>query len=194
TRLYLTDGTAASSNSAAPNAAQFWRTDNANQAAATLLATESAGSTEPLASTVGPQVYNGWQKLSSNSTASPYYATINFCTAQCWYDEDVYTPAGLPDTVYVIGSYLYGEQPCNTKGVGCGNGRSNGRAVLYSTTAGDPDAAGNDRTFTDMTVDNQEQPADWCALGYAGLSNCTHSHDSIHPDEHAIAINPSNPT
>ena len=22
---------------------------------------------------------------------------------QCWYDEDVYTPAGLPDTVYVIG-------------------------------------------------------------------------------------------
>src|SRR5207253_1897870 len=74
TRLYLTDGTAASSNSSAPNAAQFWRTDNSNQSAAALLATESAGSTEPPASTVGPQYYNGWQKLSSNTTASPYYA------------------------------------------------------------------------------------------------------------------------
>src|SRR5437016_2914542 len=148
TRLYLTDGTAASSNSAAPNAAQFWRTDNSNQSAAALLATESAGSTEPPASTVGPQYYNGWQKLSSNTTASPYYATINFCTGQCWYDEDVYTPADFPDTVYVIGSYLYGEQPCNTKGVGCGNGRSNGRAVLYSTTAGDPEPV----TTSDSTV------------------------------------------
>ena len=63
----------------------------------------------------------------------------------------------MPDTVYVIGSYLYGELPCNTKGVGCGNGRSNGRAVLYSTTAGDPDRHDADgtattRTFTDLTV------------------------------------------
>ena len=45
----------------------------------------------------------------------------------------------MPDTVYVIGAFQYGELPCNTKGVGCGNGRSNGRDVLYSTTAGDPD-------------------------------------------------------
>src|SRR5438477_4131228 len=173
TRLYLTDGTAASSNSAAPNAAQFWRTDNSNQSAAALLASESAGSTEPPASTVGPQFYNGWQKLSSNTTASPYYATINFCTGQCWYDEDVYTPADFPDTVYVIGSYLYGEQPCNTKGVGCGNGRSNGRAVLYSTTGGDPEpvtpsgSTATTRTFTDLTYDTQNQPANWCALGNA---------------------------
>ncbi len=59
----------------------------------------------------------------------------------------------MPDTVYVIGAFQYGELPCNTNGVGCGNGRSNGRAVLYSDTAGDPDAAHNLRTFTDLTAD-----------------------------------------
>src|SRR5213082_966993 len=206
TRLYLTDGTAASSNSSAPNAAQFWRTDNSNQSAAALLATESAGSTEPPASTVGPQYYNGWQKLTSNTTASPYYPTFNFCTGQCWYDEDVYTPAGMPDTVYVIGSFLYGEVPCNTKGVGCGNGRSNGRAVLYSTTAGDPDASAPgtavNRTFVDLTYDNQNQPASWCSLDGAELAQggvtppfqCLWAPDGIHPDQHVVLVNPSNPT
>ena len=78
----------------------------------------------------------------------------------------------MPDTVYVLGSYNYGELPCNTKGVGCGNGRSNGRAVLYSTTAGDPDASATgtalNRTFTDLTFDMQNDPsATWCALGGA---------------------------
>src|SRR5438477_3511520 len=170
TRIYLTDGTAASSDPTAANAANFWRTDNAGQTAAALLASQAAGSTVPPDTTVGPQVYNGWQKLSSNTTASPYFATINFCTGQCWYDEDVYTPTGLPDTVYVIGSYNYGEIPCNTKGVGRGHGRSNGRAVLYSTTAGDPDAAATgaalNRTFTDLTFDTQNDPsATWCSLG-----------------------------
>src|SRR5437762_3277328 len=209
TRLYLTDGTAASSDSTAPNAAQFWRTDNSNQSAAALLASESAGSTEPPASTVGPQFYNGWQKLSSNTTASPYYATMNFCTGQCWYDENVYTPAGLPDTVYVIGSYNYGEQPCNTKGVGCGSGRSNGRAVLYSTTAGDPESVTpvnstpTTRTFTDLTYDMQNTPASWCGLGefgealFGGVSanlSCLCAPNNIHPDQHAIVVNPSNPT
>ena len=66
----------------------------------------------------------------------------------------------MPDTVYVIGSNQYGEQPCDTKGVGCGNGRSNGREVLYSTTAGDPDGAAttrrHDRTFTDLTLRRPE--------------------------------------
>ena len=69
----------------------------------------------------------------------------------------------MPDTVYVLGSYNYGELPCNTKGVGCGNGRSNGRAVLYSTTAGDPDASATgtalNRTFTDLTFDMQNDPS-----------------------------------
>jgi hypothetical protein len=193
TRLYLTDGTANANGILSPTAAQFWRTDNANQPAAALLASEAAGATEPAGNgNPFPATYNGWQKLTSQTTASPYFATDDFCTGQCWYDSDVYTPEGMPDTVYVIGSYTYGELPCNTKGVGCGNGRSNGRAVLYSNTAGDPDAANNNRTFTDLTYDNQDNPASWCAL--QGISPCLRAPNSIHPDQHTIVINPSNPT
>jgi hypothetical protein len=201
TRIYLTEGTAG-----AP-AANFWRTDNANQTAAALLATQATGGTTPPGNgNAFPANYNGWQMLTSASTASPYYATTAFCTAQCWYDQNVYTPTGMPDTVYVIGSYSYGELPCNTKGVGCGNGRSNGRAVLYSNTAGDPDAAatgaGVHRTFTDLTFDAQDNPADWCALGenqepFGGVTapfQCAWAPGGIHPDQHQIAINPGNPT
>src|SRR5438552_1069884 len=98
TRIYLTDGTAASSNPLAANAANFWRTDNAGQTAAALLASQAAGSTVPPDTTVGPQAYNGWQKLSSNTTASPHVATVTLGTGQCRYDEEVSTPAGLHDT------------------------------------------------------------------------------------------------
>ena len=204
TRIYLTDGTAASSNPAAANAANFWRTDNAGQTAAALRASQAAGATVPPGNgNPFPALYNGWQLLTAKVTSSPYYATDNFCTGQCWYDEEVYTPAGLPDTVYVIGSYNYGEQPCNTKGVGCGNGRSNGRAVMYSTTAGDPDAsaAGTavNRTFTDLTYDTQNQAsATWCALGANSVTTpgfeCLWAPNNIHPDQHAVVVNPSNPT
>ena len=142
TRVYLLDGTANGGGSGSATAGNFWRTDNANQSAAALLASQAAGSTVPPGlGNPFPAAYNGWQVLTAKTTASPYYATDDTCTGQCWYDELVYTPAGMPDTVYVIGSYNYGELPCNTKGVGCGNGRSNGRAVIYSTTAGDPDAS-----------------------------------------------------
>ena len=193
TRIYLTEGTANGGGILSPTAAEFWRTDNANQPAATLLASEPAGATEPPGNGIPyPATFNTWQRLTSRTTSSPYFATDDFCTGQCWYDSYVYTPHAMPDTVYVIGSYLYGELPCNTKGVGCGNGRSNGRAVLYSTTAGDPDAANNNRTFTDLTYDNQDTPANWCAL--QGISPCLRAPNSIHPDQHAIVINPSNPT
>ena len=208
TRIYLTEGTQPGTASTTdPQAANFWRIDNANQPAATLLASQAAGSTAPAGNGIPfPATYNGWQNLSAGSTASPYYATSAFCTQQCWYDQEVYTPAGMPDTVYVIGSNLYGEQPCNTKGVGCGNGRSNGREVLYSDTAGDPNASasgtGVNRTFTDLSYDAQDQPASWCGLGDAELAfggvsapfQCLWAPDGIHPDQHAIAINPSNPT
>jgi hypothetical protein len=208
TRIYLLDGTANNNGSTAANAGNFWRTDNADQTAAALLASQAAGSTVPPgAGNPFPAFYNGWQLLTAKSTASPYYATDNTCTGQCWYDEEVYTPAGLPDTVYVIGSYNYGEIPCNTKGVGCGNGRSNGRAVIHSTTAGDPDASAPgtavNRTFTDLTDDTQNTPATWCSLGAAGefafggvgpAFACLWAPNSIHPDQHAIVVNPSNPT
>ena len=143
TRAYLTEGTQpATANVNDPRAANFWRTDMADQPAATLLASQGAACAPPDPAThTFPATYPGWQCLTSQTTSNPYFATTAFCTQQCWYDQDVYTPAGMPDTVYVIGSNLYGEQPCNTNGVGCGNGRSNGREVLYSDTAGDPDGA-----------------------------------------------------
>jgi hypothetical protein len=104
-----------------------------------------------------------WKKLTSNVNGNPYYPTFDFCTGQCWYDQDVMTPNGSPDTVFVIGSYTYGEL----------GGRSNARAVLRSTTAGEPDAAHGDRTFTDMTMDA--------------------AFNSIHPDQHELVFQPGNP-
>jgi hypothetical protein len=59
----------------------------------------------------------------------------NYCTGQCWYDNLVVTPAGYPDTVYLGGSYQYGEY----------GGKSNSRGVLYSTDAG--------ASFTDVSWD-----------------------------------------
>ena len=195
TRIYLTDGTQNPGNLAGPLASNFWRLDNANQAAATLLASQAAGSTPPDPAThTFPATYNGWQKLTSSTTSSPYFATIDFCTGQCWYDQRVYTPVGFPDTVYVIGSNQYGEQPCDTNGVGCGNGRSNGREVLYSDTAGDPDAAHNMRTFTDLSYDATVNHPSWCAYAPYFDQGCLNAPNGIHPDQHAIAINPGNPT
>jgi len=118
TRIYLTDGTANPNGIASATASNFWRTDNGNLSAAALLASQASGSGEPNPANTYPTMYNaGWQKLTSKTTSSPYFATDDFCWAQCWYDEDVYTPAGMPDTVYVIGANQYGEQPCDTKGV-----------------------------------------------------------------------------
>ena len=200
TRAYLTEGTQPpTANINDPLAANFWRTDNADQSAATLLASQAATCTPPDPAThTFPAAYNGWQCLTSQTTSNPYFATDAFCTQQCWYDQDVYSPAGMPDTVYVIGSMVYGEQPCNTNGVGCGNGRSNGRTVLYSTTAGDPDGAAtgtaNMRTFTDLTYDATINHPSWCAYAPYFNNGCENAPNGIHPDEHAIAINPSDPT
>src|ERR1041384_414764 len=69
----------------------------------------------------------------------------------------------------------------------------NGRAVLYSNTAGDPDAANGNRTFTDLTVDAQDTPASWCAYEPYGLDFCRRASNGIHPDQHAIVVNPGNP-
>jgi hypothetical protein len=193
TRLYLVEGTANGGGIRSPLAAEFWRTDNANQPAADLLASEAAHASPPGHAAVFPSYYNGWQLLTSQLRQSPYFATDDVCTGQCWYDEEVYTPAGMPDTVYVLGSFAYGELPCDTKGAGCGNNVSNGRAVIYSTTAGDPDKSHNLRTFTDMTYDAQnEAGATWCAL--PGISSCLVAPNEIHPDQHAIVVNPNNPT
>jgi hypothetical protein len=97
--------------------------------------------------------------LTSNSPADAGYGSFNYCTGQCWYDNFVMTPAGHPDTVYLLGSYQYGET----------GGISNGRGVLLSTDAG--------MSFTDMTMD---------------ATDATHP-NGIHPDQHSLVVNPSNP-
>jgi hypothetical protein len=105
------------------------------------------------------------QKTSS-SVADAGYATFNFCTGQCWYDQRIFSPAGYPDMVYVLGSYTYGED----------HQLSNARAVLLSTDAGN--------TFTDLTD---------AALLPDGTLGTDASHVGLHPDQHAFAVNPNNP-
>ncbi|HYR22944.1 MAG TPA: hypothetical protein VEP30_08505 [Chthoniobacterales bacterium] len=73
--------------------AQFYRSDNAQGAAAftNLTALEPAGTS----------------------------FTAGYCTGQCWYDNFVFTPPGFPNIVYLGGSYSYGEcgGPSDCRGV-----------------------------------------------------------------------------
>ena len=147
TRIYAGDGNAGSTPAA------VWRADNADITAAALLASQSASTA------------TGWKNLSNTINGTPGYATTAFCTSQCWYDNFIVTSAAYPDHVWVGGSYAYSE-------IGL---RSNGRAVVRSTTAGEPDAANNNRTFTDMTWDSQAAPQE------------------LHPDMHALVLHPTNP-
>jgi hypothetical protein len=110
----------------APAPASFWRVDNANVAAATLLGGNNGG----------------WTKLSSSTNGTPGFASFNYCTGQCTYDMPVYSPPGAPDIVYIGGAMQYSELSDPPVGVGR---RSNGRAVQRSEDAG--------VNFTDMTID-----------------------------------------
>jgi hypothetical protein len=107
-------------------------------------------------------------------------STINYCTAQCWYDNFIYTPHATtttpasPDIVYVGGSYTYGE---------CGHG-SDCRGVVYAT-----DAGANGNLWSDATWDAQNNgtPAGTCCQPNAIAPN------GIHPDQHALVTVPGNP-
>lgn len=156
TRMYVGDGSGAS-NPSYPGA-RVWRNDNMNRPASALV--------------VGGANGPSWKNLTSSNVADPGYATYNYCTGQCWYDNFIYTPKGHPDLVFVGGSYLYPEQ----LGSG-GSGLSNGRAVLRSRTAGEPDPAHNNRTFTDMIADAGVDP----------------NNNGIHPDQHAMVFKPDDP-
>jgi hypothetical protein len=102
--------------------------------------------------------------------SSPGYATYNFCTGQCWYDQGVYSPPGHPNMVYVYGSFVYGEAPDLAQdGFHTQGGVSNGRAVVLSTDGGN--------TFTDLTEDASSATAP----------------QGLHPDQHALVSIPSNP-
>ena len=174
TRIYAATGaTGAFAGFPAPQTAysQVWRIDDAKRPAATLIAEETA-----VVPGGGAPAPGGWKPLTSNVLGDPGYATFNFCTGQCWYDMGIYSPVGKPDTVFVIGSYSYNEQYF---------GPSNARAVLRSTTAGDPDPNNNNVTFTDLTYDAlTPDPANpnW-------LTQTT----NIHPDQHALVFSPANP-
>lgn len=138
TRVYAGDGTSGGSK----GKTAFYRSDNADAAAPT------------------------FKNLTSNTNGDPGYATSNYCTGQCWYDNYIFTPAGQPDTVFVLGSYQYSEL----------GGRSNSRAILRSKTAGEPDPAHNNRTFTDLSWD----------------ATSASTPNGVHPDQHALALVPGN--
>jgi len=89
---------------------------------------------------------------------------IGYCTAQCWYDNVVYSPPGKPDVVYLGGSYSYGTY----------GGSTNGRAFIRSADAG--------TSFTDMTWDattNPTPPGSCCQPNPIAPNG-------MHPDSHAI--------
>ena len=91
--------------------ADFYRVDEANVAAGTLVTGGTNG---------------GWTKLSSPTNGTPGFGSRNYCTTQCSYDMPVYSPPGAPNVVYIGGAMQYGEL----------GGRSNGRAVQRSEDAG----------------------------------------------------------
>jgi len=127
TRIYAGDG--AQGNFGVPGAtySQFFRADDVD--------------TKSAADLVGASDNSGWVSLTSADPADPHYATYNYCTGQCWYDQYVFTPAGYPDIVYLGGSYQYGEY----------GWLSNSRGSLLSTDAGE--------TFTDMSWDASSDTA-----------------------------------
>ena len=65
---------------------------------------------------------NFWRSDNADTTATfvawAAHRCEDYCTTQCWYDNVVYTPAGFPDVVYLLGSFSYGQL----------GGVSNGRA------------------------------------------------------------------
>jgi hypothetical protein len=111
------------------------------------------------------------------ATGTPVFTDLttsqntNYCTAQCWYDNIVVTPANYPDRVYVGGSFQYGEY----------GGKSNGRGVVYSTDAG--------ASFTDMTWDATTNPT---PVGSCCQPNPI-APNGMHPDQHALVVAPNNP-
>jgi hypothetical protein len=118
TRIYVGDGTSSAALTA------VYRADSIDTTPASALAT---GGTD-----------GGYTKLTSDgSTAAgrrdPHYATYNYCTTQCWYDNYVYSPPGYPNDVYVGGSFDYNRYPFY-----------GGRAVLLSQDGGG--------TWTDQTT------------------------------------------
>jgi hypothetical protein len=138
----------------------LWRNEDIAQPAATLV--DGGGATS------NPSNKASWVDLSNpnegTTTLNQGYLSYGFCEQQCTYDMFVTADPTDPNTVYLGGSMNYDELFGSAD---VQAGRTNGRAVLRSTDAGDH--------FTDMTNDKAAPP------------------NGMHPDQHAIAINPSKP-
>jgi hypothetical protein len=128
TRIYAGDGAQGrlSNTPGLAEESQLWRVDDADVPAAALLASQGAP--------------GGWEKKTSSDMTNPYFATFDYCTGQCWYDSDVFTPKGYPNIVYLIGSYQYNEYARV----------SNSRGILLSDDAGE--------NFTDVSWDGGDLP------------------------------------
>ena len=186
TRIYAVNG-----QSGTPPA-HVWRADAANTlTAAALLATEGNPVTRP----PSPNAGAGWAKKSSNASrpaSDPYRPAFNSCTGQCWYDADVYTPKGNPHVVYLIGSYQYTEL----------HERSNGRGVMISLTAGDPDPTTAASALVPGNPPGSTNPpntppfADTTGGNFTDLTwddTPASQPDQTHPDQHAIITPDDNP-
>jgi hypothetical protein len=113
-----------------------------------------------------------WTRLSNPTDGTGGYAVYNYCNtplvgSQCSYDMFVMSPADNPDMVVVGGLMHYEElRPYLTQASTFVGERSNGRSVLMSMDAG--------ANWTDVTGD------------VGG--------ESMHPDQHALAFVPGNPS
>src|SRR4051794_3869161 len=152
TRIYLADGVSGNGN--------LYRTDDASASAATLNPPGTPNA--------------GWTKLSSPVNGTPGFASFNLCQRQCSYDLFVETPPGRPDTVWFGGSMVYAEiRPLQDLSLAGTSNRSNGRAVMRSTDAGEH--------FTDMTADARRH------------DGSEPFYEQMHPDQHALAFDPRRP-
>ena len=127
TRIYAGDGAQGDYGQPGATYSRFFRADEVD--------------TKSAADLVSAPDNSGWASLTNSDPANPHFATYNYCTGQCLYDQYVFTPAGYPDIVYLGGSYQYGEF----------GWMSNSRGALLSTDAGE--------TFTDVSWDASSDTA-----------------------------------
>jgi hypothetical protein len=172
TRMYVGDGTSTQVPAGGSEYSALWRTDDAAQAAANLVA--------PGTSTANPVNRTpAYVPLSDPDVANtPGFSSYFFCHTQCTYDTFVRVDPQHPDTVYLGGSMNYSEifgavgPPVVTPG------RTNGRAVIRSQDAG--------VSFTDMTNENKPTIQDDPGVPPAQRA------EGLHPDQHALVFSPAN--
>jgi len=124
------------------------------------------------AATLTASTNAAWTRLSNPTDGTSGFAVYNYCNtplvgSQCTYDMFTMSPPDNPDMVVVGGLMHYEELKPYINQIAPEVGqRSNGRGVLMSTDAG--------ATWTDVTGD------------VGG--------ESMHPDQHALAFVPGNPS